>query len=359
MIQFSANAVPPKTGEPKARSFTVAHRVSDRFTPVVARSFVGAIGEVKARIDMNRLTAVIESGASLEVIVAEVQTGPIAIMQGAGHVPPQFFRLLEQALLRAGIAVGEGSAEIIAEATGVEFEFNASDPTTILFAREQGARLVSSVTDDVKAAIAEVVGLAAEHGLTPAQQAEMIRLVVGLQTNHMTAPLNFANELRLGQVDAAVGRLMGDPLLEPRKRAADAARMETEIRVRIETNTVTDVWIAEMQERYARNLLHRRALNIARVETMRAANHGLRESWRQAVRQGVLPKLARRVVIVTPDERLRESHLQAMLMNPEGVGIDDKFQTPWGLQAGPPWDADPYNCRCSEGIVFPGLEGAL
>lgn len=319
--------LPPKRGRPKSRFYTIAHRVAGRFEPKVAKAFTGAVGRLQRQLDLAEIRSAL-AGGELSAIEMAAGSGRLQALLAGDEG-------LRGALINTTTVTGKAGADVLTEVTGLEARFNARHPNVVLFAREQVGDLVVGVSDDVKEAVRIVVAAGADLGLTYGQQAVAIREVVGLPSNWARAPANLAQEIRAGRVD--YGR---------RLSAADKQK----IRSRIKAGTVDEAFVEEMQATYARSLLNRRALNIARTESLRAAHHGQREAWRQAVEQGVLPTTVRRVAVVTPDDRLRFTHAQVPGMNPGGVGLDEPFSTPWGPMMGPPWEP---LCRCAEGLIFP------
>lgn len=309
--------------------YKVARRVSARFQPKVRRSFLKAVKRLQDRIDEIELRSAVASG-NLSAIEAAAGVGII----GAGIEGDDALR---KALADTSSVTGHLGAEILEDATGLAVSFNAVNPNVVLFARQQVAELVVRVSDDVKEAIRIVVAAGAEQGLTHVQQARAIREIVGLPPNWAQAPLRLGEELRDGKAAEATAR---------RLSATDKAQ----IRSRIKNGTVTEDFVERMQTRYTDSLVNRRALNIARTETSRASHGGLRLGWQQAIEQEVLPVDTKRVWIVTLDDRLRPTHAEIPIRNPEGVGMDEPFDTPFGAVLDPP--AEP-NCRCGVGLVFP------
>ena len=322
-----------QAGKPASRFYEVVHRIADRFSPAVAQAFLNAVAKLVVRIDDVALASGI---AAMDLAQINAAIGAERLADLLAQDPA-----LRDALYRTAVETGRAGANVLEDTAGIAFRFNSADPNIVLFARTQVAELVVAVGDDVKEAIRLVVALGSEYGITPVQQARAIRQVVGLPPNWAEAPLNLAAELRAG-------------------RFTDTRRMsavdKAQIRSRLAKGTVNEAFIDRMQVKYANSLRNRRALNIARTETARAANHGQNEGWKQATRAGVLPKSARRVWIVTPDDRLRETHRMVPIMNPDGVALDQPFQTPLGPSMGPPLEV---NCRCSLGLVFPGLTGVV
>lgn len=80
--------------------------------------------------------------------------------------------------------------------------------------------------------------------------------------------------------------------------------------------------------------------------TIRAQNAGQQAVWRDYQRQGLLPKVARKVWIVTPDDRL--DTVICRPMDGKEAFVEDDFDTPAGQMPYPP--AHP-RCRCAMGII--------
>ena len=86
-----------------------------------------------------------------------------------------------------------------------------------------------------------------------------------------------------------------------------------------------------------------RAALIARTEVMTAANAGQRESWSQAVEDGLLSGDEKKTWIATTDERLCP---ECEALDGTTADIDGEYPDPGG--EGPPLHP---NCRCTEGII--------
>jgi hypothetical protein len=259
----------------------------------------------------------------------EAVVGPTALQA-------QQLQAVRPPLLSAAQSAGQGSQTILTR-HGLAARFNAVHPNVVNYARSQAAELVVAVPQETKRVIAEVIALGAEHGLTTVQQARAIREVVGLPPGWAQAPMNLSQEIRAGRARAATSRRL-------------SAVTKQQIRSRIAAGTVTEAFVQDVSAEYAASLVNRRAQNIARTESLRAANHGLTESWRQARAEGVLPETARRFWIVTPDDRLRPSHAQIPKLNARGRELDEPFLLADGRRVQHP-PADP-NCRCSVGLLL-------
>lgn len=87
-----------------------------------------------------------------------------------------------------------------------------------------------------------------------------------------------------------------------------------------------------------------RAQLIARTESMRAAHAGQRIAWQQGVDAGIVPPGAKRVWIVTDDDRLCPDCAD---LDGETANIDGEYDAGYAWVDGPPLHPQ---CRCTEGL---------
>lgn len=80
--------------------------------------------------------------------------------------------------------------------------------------------------------------------------------------------------------------------------------------------------------------------------TLFSANRGQRELWFQAQEKGQLPEDQHRVLIATPDDRVRDAHWDA---NKQVVRVDEPFD----LGDGTTEPGQAPNCRCAQGLATP------
>lgn len=182
----------------------------------------------------------------------------------------------------------------------VAMAFDVASPEAIAWAERNAARLVTGVTDDVRDAIRLFVTRGFEEGIPPARLAQYIRDGIGLTPRDAGAVLNRRLEL------LAQG--------------------------------LTQEQVDKKVLAYSEKLIQRRALTIARTETMRASNEGQAELWRQAEEKGLLTGTEMKVWITADPCPICEE------LEGETVGLNDDFS----IGSDPP--AHP-NCRCTIGLV--------
>lgn len=317
------------------RFFQIARRIAKRFSPKLERAFMRAVSKFQGQIDEVELRQAVASGSVLQIQAAVATGGNLqVILEG---------ERLDVLLQGTSAATGAAGADVLEGVTGLAVQFNRMSPRVVMYARAQTGDLVAEIGAQLLETIRIVTALGAGMGLTITEQARALREVIALPSIWANAPLNLRQNIIDGDAAAATAR---------RLSGVDKAQ----IRARIKAGTVDNAFLDKMQARYTQSLLQRRALNIARTESLRAAHAGQREGWKQAVQQGVLPDTATRFWIVTPDERLSFEHSLIPGMNQNGRGLDEAFHTPEGRFLDPPIRT---NCRCGTGLMFPGLRGVL
>lgn len=236
---------------PVAKADPDVDRIAARLEPAMRRAFLAMVEAFKDALP-------------LDLIVEAFDTANFAAVQEAlvrAAIPPDtvaaFNDILGQAL------------QNVAAPTAAQFglSFTLDNPLAVTWIERHGAQLVVEVTEETRRAIADVIRRGVIEGIPPRSQGRMLRRIVGLTSRDAGAVRNLAAAL------AADG--------------VAAARIDRQVAA------------------YAARLLRRRGENIARTETMFAANRGQLAAWQHAADQGLLNReTTRRVWIVTTDERL-------------------------------------------------------
>lgn len=314
-------------GQPESRFYETVHRIADRISPEFQQAFIDAVEAVRDQVDLVALESAVRSG-DLEAVRTALGSGQLGEVLGRREG-------LRELFTRGYLETGGAAGSVLARSLGVDFSFDARDPNSIIFARRSAGTLVTRIDRDQLLTIRGILGRSQVEGIPPRRTARILHGTVGIRHDWALAPSRLRQEILDGHAGAATSRRL------------DAVTKQ-EIRSRISAGTVTDDWLDDVVGRYEHSLRRRRALDIARTETIRSGAAGREASWRQAVRHGVLDSNARRFWIVTPDERLRETHAAVPFDNPEGVGINEPFDTFLGPVMHEP--LEPL-CRCGVGLV--------
>lgn len=250
--------------------------------------------------------------AALWSVLRHPQTGPVtqARHDQARELAEPFQRppvggydftpsIEQQARLSMGMAHSQ-MAPVTFRATDA---WGVQNLPVINWARTRGMELVTDLSEQQLATTQGIILNALGGNMDPATVAPLIELTIDLHpTQAKWVQDRLARDLASGM---------------PRQDAYLASRAFTE------------------------QLLRQRASTIARTEIMAAENMGQLEAWRQAARDGLIPKEARKVWVVGPG-----ACTTCALVNGKAVKLEDPFPLVDVLM--PP--AHP-NCRCTAGLA--------
>lgn len=268
------------------------HRIADALEPQVRTAFLRAVRMVQAKLDIVNLEEALTRGtldrsALWQALESELDS--------ALRAP------LREALL-GGASVADRRLP-----TG-SMRFDLTNPAAVRAVDTEVAILVREITEESRGAIRDLVRQSVQGAFDVRQLARQIRGSIGLTSRYATAVQRYHE------------RLVDGGMAEGRAFTRSQA--------------------------YADRLLRHRATTIARTEVIRATNAGQQTVWTDAQREGLLPHEAKRVWIVTPDDRLCEL---CAPMEDQAVGLQEPFQS---LDVGA-IDYPPLHpqCRCAIGIA--------
>ena len=226
-------------------------RIADQLQPEIQRTFLAAVETAKRSIPIGELSDFFEVGD----IQGALEAAGITLT--AAELQPITEAILQTTLKTAELA-----------AIDLNLEFALVNERAVRFATEEAARLVTSISSETEKAIRDIVIRGQREGLNARSQAQHIRRIVGNTDRDARA----IDRFYVGLLDR-------------------------------ETSTTNLARAGELADRMAARLLKRRAENIARTETIRAANMGNQLSWDAAMDNGLLPRTTRKVWIATADSR--------------------------------------------------------
>jgi hypothetical protein len=263
----------------------------------MARTFTAAAARARARVS-----------------VAE---GPESALRAWEEETPALQRALSRQLREAQ----EAGAAVAERTVGLVGRFDVTNPEAVRWAQTRAATLVTAVSRETRAAIAQVIARGVLQGVPPIETARALRAVIGLTPRQASAVEAFR---------ASLLRLRG----RPEGRAVETALQ------RVSNRGLTLDRVRALVARYAERLLGQRAWLIARTETMAALNEGQRQLWGQAREE--LDGMER-IWLITDDDRLCEL---CEPLDDARAPIDGSY--PEGGGDGPPRHP---NCRCTEALV--------
>lgn len=271
------------------------HRLADAAYPDLRDGLVTVLTQAGLDVPLDALTQYLTSGPPGLVITT------LEDSWRAGGLPA-LQRLFADQLPSLVIA----SAEATAQTAQVVLAFEVADPALLLAVDAYGAERVVAISTTTREAIRAAITTVFETGQNVGQLARAIRGLVGLTPRQAASLVRYSAGLTADGVSPA--------------------RAET------------------LLARQTQRLIRRRAITIARTETIDAASAGQHLLWQQARTQGLVGPELRRYWVITPDDRLCFLCRAVPGLNPDGVGLDETFQTPLGGVLHPTLHPQ---CRCA------------
>lgn len=213
------------------------------------------------------------------------------------------------------------------------FNYDRLNRETVASLRQYQDALIADLERQARDSIDSAVQLSIRDGLVVDEVADYVRQVIGLTNTQAVAIENY--RLGLQGMDSSV---LNRALMSAEAQAVFADAKESGKPL---SAAIIDGLVQDYTERY----LDYRATTISQTETIRAANLGLHDVYRQAVQRGAIPAEAiTRNWQIALDERVCP-HCRSIPENdPNGVGIDESFNSDDGPVDDPPQHP---GCRCS------------
>lgn len=311
----------PRRGE---RAWRRVHRAADANTERVRRVVLRAFLVGQIAVSEEQL---------LDVLATQDEREGMRLLEPALHRASEYLTvylpktLLTTLIAGANAAVDGRGLVVAAQAPAITMieaimSFDTTNPMAQQWASRRSSVLVVDIADSTRRALRNILGKAFRIGWPPRVAARHIRRQIGLLDS---------------QVQSINGLL--DKLMDPDK--AGKIVRGAGLRVRVPKAGMTFQRINAITRRATDLLLRRRALNIARTETMAASNEGQRQLWLQAVQRGFLGPTMGREWVVTPDDRLCS---QCRPLDGKVVGLNETFKSEGVEVMGPPLHPQ---CRCA------------
>ena len=328
----------------RAETLAAIDRLATKHERLIARGFLEAVGRIRDVATLGAIEAAFLRGP--EAVARLFSDEALASAAGA----------LEQAIGEAALDGARNTAATTApvpNSRGViaEFTFNAGNPRLGTFIEQNTTRRIREVSEGVKATIRTVVRQETTAGVNPNQAARRIRDSIGLTERQELAVNNFEKMLRNIEnrdADRLARALANDELRVLRDRRYD----RTIVAAARRGEPLSEQQISTMVERYRKRYIDYRARTIGRTEAIRSLNGAAREYMSEQVSRGrVDARQVRRFWVHTRDDRTRVDHTKIADLNPDGVGLNEPFETPTGERLMYPGDAggrpeNVINCRC-------------
>lgn len=325
---------------PDVPAWTALHAVADANRQTVQDVILDDIAGIRASLPADDILAILARGDSNAVL--DLMAGLVDRSGLEEAVRPVLRDVMTEAALTSRRQFNQQvlGLEIPQEVVQTRVPGDLITSRAALQAEVQAARLVREVTDSTRRGIAEIVKNGLAQSRTTQQIAVEIRGV--LQQVPVVIP---------AMTPAEGVRYLKDLVGLTQRQVAQVERFRQGLVAR----GIHGERLEKAVARKGVQLLKRRALVIARTETIDAAAAGQLEFYEASVRAGLLDVTrARKRWVVTPDDSLCPTCRAIPGLNPEGVGLREPFQTPAGPKQRP---TAHVQCRCAFVVVVLPSEG--
>lgn len=297
--------------------------------PQVRRAFLAAVNRIQSQIDVDQIALLLKMGRTQEAIAQVEQI----VMRGG-------YQSVANAVTQAVVAAGTASGLVAGQQAGLDISFGLTNPQTLQFLRSYEMGLITNISQDSLASVRTAITAGVTAGQNPLTIARDVRQFIGLTARQTQAVINYRSYLD-SRDSTALERVLRDARFDPTIQSAIDSQTE-----------LSSEYIDKVVQRYSDRMLAYRAQTISRTEAMRSVNAGNHQLWNQAVADGkVAEDQVTRQWVYTHDFRTRPWHRDIPANNPDGVGLNEPFQTDLGplMYPGDP-AGDPentINCRCT------------
>ncbi len=315
------------------------NRIAARYENRIAAALIKSFNSIRSKAKLKDLERILSTqgiqGAQLYINQLNIE----------GIIDKNITDELNEAVIKSGRL----SYSVLPDAAIIDpdFRFNLLSYNASQFVRNYELSLIKDIGVNTRAAIQQSLQTDILAGVNPISTARNFRSAIGLTARQEQAVRNFERMLREGNKEVLTRAL--------RDKRFDAAILRS-IR---DGKTIPNSKVNAMVKRYRERYIKHRSETIARTESLRAVSVGQHLSIMQAVEEGKIKgNELKRDWIYADDAKTRNAHRTIMNLNPDGVLVNQPFQTALGPLMYP---RDPngtakntINCRCA--VVYRMVE---
>lgn len=305
-------------------------REAKKYEPKIRKALIKAFNELRTQ----------ESRASVEK--ALVEGGIDAVMRMFENISPKIAAALGPVLDEAIQSGSNLPLEMIpAAALAADATISLFNRYTVEFLERYKLNLINTISANTREAIRNALIADQVAGRNPRETARTFRNSIGLTPKQEQAVRNYRSYLE--NLDKrALERMLRD-------KRSDS----TILRAIQNQKPLSPEQVDRLTNRYRERYIKYRAEVIARTEALRATSVGNRAAIDALINEGqVNVDIVRRFWVYTKDNRTRDPHRKVPSMNPNGVRLDQPYQTPLGPLMYPRdprgTAANTVQCRCVE-----------
>lgn len=314
-------------------------KLIDQFTPIIRNAFFAALSDITDDVVLNN-------------VIDAINTGDVNAAFEALGFNRAAMRPLEVAIEQAFETGGILTANYVPRFGGVKFRFDVRNSRAEAWLRDHSSSLVTSITDDVRGAIRDVLQIGLQGGRNPRNVALDIVGRIGQDGRRSGGLIGLTNQQANWVANAR--NELSDPLTASHwfTRIRRDKRFDSLVQRSIDKGMPLDAdTINRLVSKYSDSLLQLRGETIARTEALQSLNQAQHLAFQQAIDQGAINQSnVKRYWDSSGDARVRASH---SAMEGQEVSANEPFTTPDGYKLMFPGDSslgapggEIINCRC-------------
>lgn len=318
--------------------------LANKFSPAIRKGLIQAWNDLRTQFTVAEIETALTTG------------GIEAVMRMYDNVALKTAKALNPAIDDAIRAGADLTLETIPPVAFVSADVSVSliNANTVAYLERYKLNLINTISSNTTEAIRESLIQDTIAGVSPRSTARNFRNTIGLTPHQERAVRNYKKYLQEGDSQA-----LQRALRDKRSDSVVARAISGE-------QPLTSQQIERLSNRYRERYIKHRSEVIARTESLRAVGIGNRAAINTMLLEGdVLTEDVRRFWKFTKDGRTRNEHRKIPGMNPDGVKLDEPFQTPLGPLMFPRdpdgTAANTIQCRCVEfyRVVDEATEGTV
>lgn len=323
--------------------------LTEKFGPEVAQAFMEAIRDLADGVEMQRLSLAIARGDLQDAI-------------DALHIDKAAFLPLENKIIEAYEAGGQGAAASMPKSVSIGYRFDPGNQRAAAWIQRHAGNLITGLVENEIRQAREHLAAGMSRGASPRSVAlDLVGRINRVTGSREGGLIGLSGPQRLALEAAKAELASKDPtgLRNYLTRARRDRRYDkTVLRALKEGAAVPAETAQAMTARYSARLVQLRGEVIARTEGLPAIRAAKREAYQQLVDDG---RIDAQAVVRTwhtiRDGRERATH--GTMSGQQVRGLDQPFQTPSGAALRYPGDSslgapasEIISCRCDESISF-------
>lgn len=323
-----------RRGKPSSPVFSVAIGAATTNAFSTARALSKGFAVFKSRVDTEDIAGALKD-KSVDQTVERI---PFELL-------PDDLKETNVRILTTTVDGADVARKFMQPSLARDLRFRINTPRMREIVDNQVGELITDITARSQASIRDIMQRSLSRGLSRNSTAKLIKDTIGLTEKQTQAVENFRISIEnenFGLLTQQQRSILAPRMFREQRDKIDLANPKVRARfIRIAMEKRIDTVVG----RYSDRLLNQRSMNIARTESLRAVNEGIREQWEQAADDGLINRdKALKQWVIDPTTACNLCRPLSGITVP----MTEQFQTQIGSVEGPPLHPQ---CNCISVLI--------